>query len=89
MGLRTETAQDKQLRTWARNNLIQQCAVCGTEDSLEVDHIVPWSINPDLRYSRDNVQMLCLFHNRSKGNKMSERITWFDEEWLTKEVVAG
>jgi 5-methylcytosine-specific restriction endonuclease McrA len=47
-----------------------QCARCGSQDNLTIDHIVPLSKggSDDL----DNLQLLCKTHNSSKGDRLPE-----------------
>ena len=46
------------------------CQVCGTEERLTVDHIVPRRLGGN--DSLDNLQVLCSFHNTSKGGRFFE-----------------
>ena len=47
--------------------LPNECAVCGCEGQLELDHIVPISMGGDDDMS--NVQLLCHNHHRQKTNR--------------------
>lgn len=58
------------------------CAMCGTDEDIQVDHIHPASLGGT--DDDDNLQLLCGFHNRLKSNKTGlQRTTWFNERWLT------
>ena len=35
------------------------CAVCGGIDSVEVHHIIPFSVNPELELDKNNLVTLC------------------------------
>ena len=47
------------------------CQMCGTEERLSVDHIVPRSLGGD--DSLSNLQVLCGSCNSSKGGRFFER----------------
>lgn len=47
------------------------CQLCGTEESLSVDHIVPRNLGGDDNLS--NLQVLCSSCNSSKGGRFFER----------------
>ena len=49
-----------------------QCVHCGSEENLEIDHIIPVSKGGE--GSDENLQVLCRSCNRSKSNK----IPWED-----------
>lgn len=36
-----------------------KCVECGSEENLQVDHIKPFSLFPELRFSYDNARTLC------------------------------
>lgn len=64
----------KARRIWIKNNPPNHqgywiCAICGrwTQD-LEVDHILPRSGSPELRFNQDNLQGLCPRCNQRKGS---------------------
>lgn len=42
------------------------CQCCGSSESLEYDHIIPFSCGGDSKAS--NIQLLCMKCNRSKSN---------------------
>ncbi|OZD00923.1 hypothetical protein CH275_19235 [Rhodococcus sp. 06-235-1A] len=58
------------------------CRKCGSDDRCEIDHVVPWHIVKV--HELDNLQLLCLPCNRSKGGKVEAdgRRTWFDPEFF-------
>lgn len=51
-----------------------KCALCGSRDAVEVDHIIPYSLRPDLALELDNLQPLCWACNSGKSNHCS--IDW-------------
>lgn len=63
------TASSRLPRGWKSRllELYPQCLVCGTEDNLTVDHIVPLSRGGT--HTFDNLQTLCAHHNCVKGTK--------------------
>lgn len=61
------------------------CVMCGSDDRVEVDHIIPWSISHD--DSEENLQLLCFTHNRRKGNKLeSETKTRFHAHYFPNPI---
>ena len=58
-----------------RNKVFQQysaiCMRCGNKSNLEVDHVKPRSIYPELELNIDNLQILCRDCNLLKGVKDS------------------
>jgi hypothetical protein len=46
-----------------------KCLKCGNEDFLEVDHIKPRSLYPELELDINNLQILCKSCNIKKSNK--------------------
>ena len=44
-----------------------KCAICGSTDKLEIDHIIPLNLGGS--HDTSNLQVLCGKHNRKKGNK--------------------
>lgn len=68
-------------REWRENVLDRdkrQCVICGSPDQLEVDHIKPRSMYPELKFNMDNGQTLCHKHHTetetygSKVRKLSK-----------------
>lgn len=51
-----------------RRLLASPCAVCGSRENLHVDHREPLSRGG--RHAIGNLQMLCAFHNLSKGARL-------------------
>lgn len=57
---------------WERDR--GSCLQCGTNEDIEFDHITPIKLGG--RNHRDNLQLLCAYHNNSKGRKIADyRIT--------------
>lgn len=50
------------------------CATCGSQDQIEIDHIIPLSRGG--KHSIGNLQPLCRFHNRSKGSKFVSELKY-------------
>jgi hypothetical protein len=55
------------LEVWKRDG--GKCAVCGADDELHFDHIVPYS-KGGTSITAENVQLLCARHNLEKGDKI-------------------
>jgi len=48
-----------------------ECAICHTKvhiSKVSIDHIIPWSLYPQLRYDLTNLQPAHTFCNQEKGN---------------------
>jgi 5-methylcytosine-specific restriction endonuclease McrA len=52
---------------WRRDN--GRCVVCGSQEKLEYDHIIPISMGGS--NTERNIQLLCEKHNRSKGGNLA------------------
>ncbi len=52
---------------WRRDN--GRCVVCGSQEKLEYDHIIPVSMGGS--NTERNIQLLCEKHNRSKGANLA------------------
>ncbi|MDR0866587.1 MAG: HNH endonuclease [Candidatus Symbiothrix sp.] len=63
---RTPIPQDIQDRVWIRDS--GKCVMCGSNESLEFDHIIPFSKGGANTYR--NIQLLCEKCNREKSNKI-------------------
>jgi 5-methylcytosine-specific restriction endonuclease McrA len=48
------------------------CMKCESTTQLEVDHIYPMYLYPDLRLSLNNLQVLCRKCNRDKGTEIAD-----------------
>jgi 5-methylcytosine-specific restriction endonuclease McrA len=48
------------------------CEICGSTDRLSVDHVIPASERPDLIFAIENLRVLCLHHNQSRGNRCTD-----------------
>jgi hypothetical protein len=64
---------------WKRQALIRDdytCRVCGLRDPeiMEVDHIVPKSVVPELRHELNNLVTLCPNDHRRKTNREKKAI---------------
>lgn len=46
----------------------KKCSKCSREENLQVDHILPISLFPELRYEITNLQPLCEKCNKLKSN---------------------
>ena len=55
-------------QVWQRDN--GRCIVCGSNRNIEFDHIIPYSKGGRNTYR--NLQLLCEFHNRQKGDEYYE-----------------
>jgi hypothetical protein len=52
------------LAVWQRDG--GRCLVCGAQEHLQFDHIVPYS-KGGTSVDADNIQLLCAYHNLTKG----------------------
>ena len=59
-------SQEVKDRVWNRDH--GQCAVCGSREKLEFDHITPFSKGGSNTYR--NIQLLCESCNRKKSDKI-------------------
>ncbi|MCV7223156.1 HNH endonuclease [Mycolicibacterium elephantis] len=48
------------------------CALCGSTNQLQADHIVPVSEAPEIRLEPLNVRVLCADCNKRRGNKCTD-----------------
>jgi len=55
------------LRVWQRDG--GRCVICGAEDELHFDHIVPFS-KGGTSLTAENVQLLCARHNLAKHDRI-------------------
>ena len=66
------------MRIEVRNRILKQygnkCCYCGSENKLEIDHIIP--ISKGGREDERNMQVLCKRCNISKGNRINI-LDWF------------
>lgn|SRR3990167_9882001 len=49
------------------NQIELKCNFCGTPNNLEIDHIIPLSLNGT--NNKNNIQILCGLCNKKKGKK--------------------
>ncbi len=64
-----ERIPDNDCREYILNRDNYRCQCCGSNNNLEIDHILPWSRGG--KTNSGNLQVLCRYHNRRKGNKVS------------------
>lgn len=69
-----------------------QCQVCGRgrPAPLQVDHIIPWSVNVELRFEVDNGQTLCIPCHKRTPTYGRKAVTYKatvekNQEWLRAE----
>ncbi len=74
------TITDKILADWVKANKSAPCPYCG-QKVKEIDHVIPLSKSGE--HSLDNLQLLCLDCNRSKGDKLPEEF----KVWRTENPV--
>jgi 5-methylcytosine-specific restriction endonuclease McrA len=55
------------VEVWKRDK--GQCVICGAQDELHFDHVVPYSKGGTSAKAK-NVQLLCARHNLSKSDKI-------------------
>jgi 5-methylcytosine-specific restriction endonuclease McrA len=60
-------SKKQKLRIFRRDKF--KCLICKTRKHLTIDHIVPTSKGGDDQ--DNNLQTLCEYHNRAKGNQNS------------------
>ncbi len=46
-----------------------RCEKCGDNKMLEIDHIIPWSVNKSMRFKKENIQVLCRPCHQEKTSK--------------------
>lgn len=79
-------------RTQAFNERVYQeygraCYVCGTTEDIQVDHIIPYSVRPDLEFELENCRPICGLHNKEKSNKTTAiRLTWINPRWIKRDA---
>lgn len=62
------------------------CSVCGTDQDLSVDHVIPISRNGAV-WDEQNLITMCMTHNRQKSNKMVGQTTdYWNPVWLAWEA---
>ncbi len=64
--IRLRIPEQVRIEVWRRDG--GKCAVCGSRDNLEYDHIVP--VSKGGSNTARNIELLCEKHNRSKGAKI-------------------
>jgi 5-methylcytosine-specific restriction endonuclease McrA len=63
------TIEWRQIRIKVFDMYGHKCLKCGNEDFLQVDHIKPRSLYPELELDINNLQILCKSCNIKKSNK--------------------
>jgi len=64
--------QSKEWRVLRKQALLyygHKCQRCGSKKKICVDHIKPRKFYPDLALDFNNLQILCAWCNKAKGNK--------------------
>lgn len=64
------------------------CVECGSSESLEVDHIIPLELEPELAFELENLQTLCRPCHIEKGREKQVlmRNTWINPRY--EELIA-
>lgn len=63
------------------------CYVCGTNQDIQVDHLIPVSKGGP-EFDLDNARPMCGLHNRQKGAKIGHvRMTWINNKYLDEGVL--
>lgn len=64
------------LPQWLKDELLEEaghaCEKCGSEDRLELHHVIPVSVNPLLQQDKDNILVLCRECHIKAGGAHSE-----------------
>lgn len=60
---RTRIPESVRIEVWRRDG--GKCAICGSRENLEYDHIIP--VSKGGGNTARNIELLCEKHNRSKG----------------------
>lgn len=69
------TKEWHELRAWALDHYGRRCMFPGCKEKinsdtdLHIDHIKPKAKYPELAHDRNNVQVLCVLHNRTKSDR--------------------
>jgi len=79
----------KELRARFLRTVEHTCTECGKTDlkgrELQVDHIIPRSVAPDLQAEITNLRVLCGGEagcNQRKGSSSLVRVSWFNDKWF-------
>ena len=65
----------------------RKCYQCGTEEDIQIDHLVPVS-KGGAEFDLDNARPMCGLHNREKYNKIGlVRHTWINNKYLDSSVL--
>lgn len=76
------TPEWKALRRQALTRDGNVCVACGSTERLQVDHLLPRSRYPHLALDLDNVQVLCIHCNSSKGTRTAPiRTMWLNPNY--------
>ena len=68
--------QDVKDKVWNRDG--GKCVLCGSNELIEFDHIIPYSKGGSNTYR--NIQVLCQSCNRSKSDNIGDSDDFFDDE---------
>lgn len=67
-----------------------RCEVCGTRDGLEVHHVRPYHLFPELELEESNLMTLCRGHHLLFGHLMNWRawnpVVRTDCEWMRRKI---
>jgi hypothetical protein len=61
------------MRAMVLDKFGRECMCCGSLSKIQVDHIVPKSLRPDLALEMSNLQVLCWDCNRRKWTNKSTK----------------
>lgn len=63
------------------SNYNYECAVCGSTEKLQLDHILPASLGGE--DTLENTQILCAYHNNKKNNRVEpEEKSYWSPRWF-------
>lgn len=72
-GKQAQKWKDKRAEYLEKQPDTLKCYLCGkilTKKTVTLDHVIPRSRRPDLRYNDDNLKLCCWFCNTKKGSKV-------------------
>lgn len=71
LALRTKLIRTRDLFCVYCNRELDPKARRGFPNAIELDHVEPVALRPDLEYDEDNLVLACYVCNRSKGNRVA------------------